>query len=181
LQKDLKVYLLKKTDLSDTGMVIQLNDKGRVVSCHIAREVNEIHGSGESEYFFYKGNRIWYITTVPDTNGHFIPYSTTDTVHYDSHGNPSSFAFNTYQYDYTRKVDFQYYIDDQMESDYGYYVCQYLGYFPEVTSPPNLRIHTQADEFNLPLVDQQFDAAGRMISYDYSFSGFVTIAWHLRL
>jgi hypothetical protein len=147
----------------------------------VAQEINDIHNLAEIEYFYYKGNRIWYIKTILGGNADRPSQTGVDTVYFDSHGNPAKFGPNTYQYDYTRRVNFQYYIDDQMESVPGYYVCQYLGYFPEVTSPPNLRIHVQADEFNLTLLDYQFDPAGRMISYEYSIFGGVTIAWHLRL
>ncbi len=180
VQKGLKVYLLKVTDPSDTGVVITLNGQGRVTSCHITQEINDIHRQAEMEYFYYKGGRIWYIKTVPDANADNFYGPSVDTVYFDNHGNPAAFGPNTYQYDYTRRVNFQFYIDDQMESVLGYYVCQYLGYFPEVTSPPNLRIHVQADEFNLTLLDYQFDPAGRMISYEYSIFGGVTIVWHLR-
>jgi hypothetical protein len=178
--KGQKVYLLKLTDPGDTGVIVTLNGQDRVTSCHIAKEVNDIHGIPETEYFYYKGDRIWYIKTVPDPGVDQWFSTSYDTVHYDSHGNPAVFGPNTYQYDYSRKIEFQYYIDDQMESNPGYYICQYLGYFPEVTSPLNLRSHVQADEFNLTLSDYQFDAAGRMISYTYSIFGAVTIAWHLR-
>jgi hypothetical protein len=179
VQNGLKLYLLKTSDPTDTGVVITLNGQGKVTSCHVTKETNDINGRAEMEYFYYKNDRIWYIKTVPDAGVDFTFPPSEDTVYYDSHGNPAVFAFNTYQYDYTRKIAFQYYIDDQMESTPGYYVCQYLGYFPEVTSPPNLRIHVQADEFNLTLSDYQFDAAGRMISYNYSIFGGVTIVWHL--
>jgi hypothetical protein len=181
IQAGLKVYLLKKTNPADTLMTIALNVAGRVTSCHVAHELNDITGSTQMEYFYYKDNRIWYIKTVPDANPDYSTMPSWDTVHYDSHGNPAVFVYNAYQYDYSRKIGYQYYIDDQMESTPGYYVCQYLGYFPEVTSPPNLRIHVQADEYNLSLVNYQFDPAGRMIGYGYYFYTGVTIAWHLHL
>ena len=181
VQNGLTLYLLKVGDPTDTGVKVILNGRGKAVSCHIAKDINDIHGIAETEYFFYKNDRIWYIKTVPDGGADNSLQPSYDTVYFDTHGNPSRFGFNTYQYNYTKKVDFQYYIDDQMESSPGYYICQYLGYFPEVTSPPNLRIHVQADEFSLDLLDDQFDPAGRMISYQYSNFGGVVIAWHLRL
>jgi hypothetical protein len=185
-EKGLQVFLLSKADLSDTSVAITLNITGRVVSIHVKRDVNDLGGYGDTEYFLYRDNRVSYIQYVPDPNK-FSSGNSTDTVYYDTHGNPSAFMNNHYQYDYTKKMPFQFYIDDQMEGDIGFYICQYLGYFPEVTSPPNLRTHVQADEFNDYLGAYQYDAAGRLVSYgyfsapgNYGVGGGVTIAWHLR-
>lgn len=173
-----RVFLLSKANPSDTTMTIILNIQGRPVSCTIAAELNddEGHGYGDTEYFTYKNNRIFSIRGV---NSAPHGYQATDTVFYDTHGNPSRFGANSYQYDYTKKVKQQYLDDDQQEYTLGYYICQYLGYFPEVTSPPNLRTHVQADEFTYNLTAYRFDWEGKLVSYSYGgTTADVIVAWH---
>ena len=59
-----------------------------------------------------------------------------------------------------------------------FYLLQYLGYFPEVNCPTNLMnaISNRYDDFAGPLTDHQFDAKGRLTSYDYP-GGPTTITW----
>jgi hypothetical protein len=62
----------------------------------------------------------------------------------------------------------------------NFYLLQYLGFFPEVTSPVNVRTGvTTGSDTGGPLTDQQFDAEGRLIGYEIDFIP-VTITWNCK-
>jgi hypothetical protein len=181
------VYFIEKASakngLPDTAFRLYLNAQGRPDSC--------IGNTGflpapasyvESEYYYYKDNRF---LAVKDNKADqpFPPiFSTsTDTMHYDKFGNPSSFLGNIYQYDTSRTVALQFLCDDFVGSDDLFYLLEYLGYFPEITSPVNIR--TQTVTINNPPpgsseTAQQFDREGRLISYFSHEGGNITITWN---
>ena len=99
-----------------------------------------------------------------------------DTIRYDNYGNVLSIGTMTYQYDYSKRPRQQFYCDDFMGDDEPFYLLQYLGYFPEINSPVNLRTYTSAVVFRGPLTNHQFDGEGRLISYDLASTP-VTITW----
>jgi hypothetical protein len=94
----------------------------------------------ELEYYFYKDNRVTFIkqtTLFAGDDGFFL--KSTDTVRYDKFGNPMSYGFNTYTYDYTKKGGQKFYADIFMGVESDFYLLQYLGFFPEINNPPNIR------------------------------------------
>ncbi len=58
-----------------------------------------------------------------------------------------------------------------------YYLLQYMGFFPEVTNPVNVRIHGEAGVFHGDIKDHQFDSEGKLISYVFEESD-VSIVWN---
>jgi hypothetical protein len=186
-QKGRVVFLIKKdtlkADFPDTLFRIYLNVAGRPDSCIGApgSEPQAGPASFEKEYYTYKDNRV----TVVKMNITFIYGAPNyeyfaDTVKYDKYGNPSSFNGNIYSYDYTRKAQQQFYCDDYMGAESDFYLLQYLGYFPEVTSPVNVRtgVNTGSDTGG-PLYDQRFDAEGKLIAYTLDALP-VSITWNCR-
>ena len=185
VQKGWVVDLIKadsvKTDFPDTLFRIYLNEKGRPDSCigSPGSEPQAGPGSFEKEYYTYKDNRVMEVKMNITFNYDGTPFSLdgTDTVKYDKYGNPVSFGTNTYTYDYSRKARQQFYCDDFMGIESNFYLLQYLGFFPEVTSPVNVRtgVNTGSDTGG-PLTGQQFDAEGRLIGYDIDYIP-VSITW----
>jgi hypothetical protein len=183
-QKGRIVFLIKKDSVqkapaADTVVRIYLNQKGRPDSCVGTGALDEdAEGHpAETEYYFYKDNRLQVVRNIL-LDGGPIPTTGGDTIHYDKYGNPSSFSDNSYQYDYTRTAKQQFYCDDYMGGDDEFYLLQYLGYFPEVTSPPNIRtlVRTVDSPSGFPLFNHQFDAQGRLISYETG--GTITVTWN---
>jgi hypothetical protein len=187
-QKGWVVYLIKeeslKADLPDTVVRIYLNEKGRPDSCIGGPGSDPQAGSGsfEKEYYTYKDNRV---TNVKSNitfigGGAHIFFDGTNTVKYDNYGNPLSFGANSYTYDYTRKARQQFYCDDFMGIESDFYLLQYLGFFPEVTSPVNVRtgVNTGSDTGG-PLTDQRFDGEGRLIGYAIDYTP-VSITWNCK-
>jgi hypothetical protein len=168
-----------KNGLPDTAFRLYLNSQGRPDSC--IGNTGFIPTSGsyvESEYYYYKNNRFFAVKEdmadlpFPPT---FETY--TDTMQYDKFGNPSSFLGNSYQYDSSRTVTSQFLCDDFVGRDDLFYLLEYLGYFPEITSPVNIR--TRVSRIDDPGTDetaQQFDKEGRLISYN--FLSHITITWN---
>jgi hypothetical protein len=138
----------------------------------------------ESEYYYYKNNRF---LAVKDNKSDepFPPTSETrtDTVQYDKFGNPSSFLGNSYQYDSSRTVASQFLADDFVGRDDLFYLLEYLGYFPEITSPVNIRTKTFTIEVPVGSTNgitdknQKFDREGRLISYTGQ-APYMTITWN---
>lgn len=184
-QKDRMVFLIKKPtgsegDLPDTLARIYLNKAGRPDSCVGAAGIDPIELAPVTEHYYYKNNRLLAVNDieylVPGS-----PFISTDTISYDRYGNPLSFAHNSYQYDYSRRAKQQFYCDDFMEFDRVFYLLQYLGFFPEVTSPVNIRtrvinVDVAAGE---AVTNPTFDQEGKLVSYGTLF-GTNTITWNCR-
>jgi hypothetical protein len=186
VQKGWMVLLIRKPtgkegDVPDTLGRIYLNSAGRPDSCVGAAGLDPFASARPvKEIYYYKKDRLLAIYDA----AFFSPggwFGNTDTIHYDSHGNPVSFLNNSYQYDYHRSAKQQYYSDDFMEGDRVFYLLQYLGFFPEVTNPPNVR--TRAANTDNPegvnLTNLTFDAEGKLIGYDF-VTGTNTITWNCR-
>jgi hypothetical protein len=187
-QKGWVVYLTGadslKGNFPDTVMRIYLNEQGRPDSCigGPGSDPQAGPGSFEKEYYTYKDNRVTEVkmNTTYDFGTSTASFESTDTVKYDRYGNPLSFGTNSYTYDYTRKARQQFYCDDFMGIESNFYLLQYLGFFPEVTSPVNVRTGvTTGSDTGGPLTDQQFDAEGRLIGYEIDFIP-VTITWNCK-
>ncbi len=184
-QRDSRVFLIRNDSGKhlppDTLLTVYLNRQGRPDSC-IGRPGSdpETGSTGfEWEYYSYKDGRVNVIKhTTFHEDGNF--FSGMDTVHYDRYGNPVSFGFNTYTYDYTRKGGQKFYLDVFMNNEADFYLLQYLGFFPEINNPPNLRTST----FNSDAAEggalgvQHFDAEGKLTSFGPEGEGKITISWN---
>jgi hypothetical protein len=186
VQKGLTVLLIRKPtgkegDIPDTLGRIYLNSAGRPDSCVGAAGLDPfLSADPEKERYYYKNGRLLAVyDAVYFSPGDF--FSGTDTISYDRFGNPLSFKNNSYQYDYNRRAKQQYYSDDFMEGDRVFYLLQYLGFFPEVTNPPNVR--TRAANTDNPegvnLSNLQFDSEGKLIGYG-GITGTNTITWNCK-
>jgi hypothetical protein len=157
------LFLLNKSNTGDTAMQVSFNSQGRP-EASITYPVGGIDDNYstalETENFTYVNDRIFSVTT----DG-----TKTDTVGYDSVGNVLSFAGNVYLYDYYRKATQTFYINDLEDRDHAYYLLQYLGYFPEVTSTVNIRINFTDARASVNLDYEQFDADGRVINFSAAY------------
>ncbi|MDO6432218.1 hypothetical protein Q4E93_16575 [Flavitalea sp. BT771] len=181
------IYLLTRDTTghgaTDTTARIYLGWNGRPDSCVcnyrlLFHRTAESHATGKT-FFTYRDHRLFSVRNDNDYNNGF-PFSGTDTVRYDQLGNPLSYSQNSYEYDTTRKARQQFYCDDYMGSSHTFYLLQYLGYFPEITSPPNVR--TKVTRFfesgSYTLTGHQFDQEGRLIAYSYlGYNTPNTITW----
>jgi len=180
-QKDHRLFLLDKNNRKDTVMKVHLNNKGRVEyfetngSLDRSNDVTLTYGS-----FFYKNNQLVFFSSG-GTYSWGSNYLDEDSLHYDLQGNLLVFGSNSYQYDYTRTSTAQFYIDDLMEGPRnGYYLLQYLGFFPEVTSPPNLRSYGNAGNVFVGNVENHtFDAKGKLTGYQFA-GGQTNIVWNCK-
>jgi hypothetical protein len=183
-QKDRMIFLINndsniKGNTPDTVAKITLNNEGRAESCEANGELNpdSYNHAAQTEYFIYKNDRLQVIKSYYITNNGILGPAV-DSVHYDKFGNVLAFGSNSYQYDYTRKAREQFYCDDFMGGDEPYYLLQYLGFFPEVTSPVNLRTHVETIVFHGDLSNHRFDGEGRLIGYDFYVP--ISIAWNCK-
>ena len=184
VDKGRKVYLITSDGLGhglpDTTATIYINASGRpdsIVSySQLTYHFDKRAGETVKTYFSYKDQRLFSARNV--FHGYFVQTDQTDTVHYDSHGNMSSFADYTYQYDYTRTAKQQCYLDDYMQNKGELYLCEYLGYFPEITSPTNVRTAISGGYESGALTNHTFDGEGKLIGYDSRNFGHVTITWN---
>lgn len=113
------VYLIRNgaTDggPADTAVRVYLNSEGRPDSCIANTDFigDAGQGAAEDDYFYYKDNRFYVIKEVLSYDDFKTNYYTrTDTMKYDSHGNPLAFRGNTYAYDYSKTVALQFLCDD---------------------------------------------------------------------
>jgi hypothetical protein len=141
-------------------------------------KINVNSPSKVTDSFTYKNNRLYSI----NEGATGISLAFVDTLHYDNNGNIISFRNNFYQYDQSRQAKQQYYMDDFVEGSAAVYVLFYLGLFPEVTSPTNIRTHVSNSLGDIDISRQHFDAGGKLISYDYygSDSIQVKITWNCK-
>jgi hypothetical protein len=159
------LLLRDKNNLADTAMVVLLNGDGRPVSSitNLAGNITDSYHYGDTENYTYRGARIFSVQSVR--------FQQVDTVKYDSLGNLLSFAGNTYVYDYDRQASESFYNTDYQALFHGYYLLQYLGYFPEVTNTTNIR-STVSNSYLLAeanLGEEQYDPDGRVIGFNTHF------------
>ena len=176
-----KIFLLNKHDLLDTVAKITLNLAGRPETCESKAELNESNGQSfsETEHFLYRYNRLVAVQTTGAAWYSPITFTTTYPLVYDSYGNMLSFDGNVYQYDYSRRAKKQFYCDDLMNTNNGFYLLQYLGFFPEVTSPFNLRKHGESTTIHGDFDNHTFDSEGKLTGYYYSGLK-ATITWNCK-
>jgi len=179
-QKDHRLYLLDKNNPNDTVMKVHLNNKGRVEYYETNGSLDWGNGATRTfGSFVYKSNRLVLFRWAYTNSWGTIPF-VEQPLDYDSQGNLLAFAGHTYEYDYTRTAAAQFYIDDFMGGfNNGYYLLQYLGFFPEVTSPPNLRSYVNATVFVGNVENHTFDAGGKLTGYQFTFLQ-TTIVWNCK-
>ena len=186
-----KVFLINKEvnkgDIPDTVATITLNKKGRAESCkaNIELDPDFIFQRNVTEHYLYVNDRVIAIKSdyeFPESSlpPGFNPYSTVDSIFYDTYGNLLFFGGNSFQYDYNRRARQQFYCDDFIGGDEPFYLLQYLGYFPEINSPPNVRIRVDNVIFHGNLTNHQFDEEGRLISYEPGPGLQVTVMWNCK-
>jgi hypothetical protein len=164
-------FMNQKAGFPDTVATLWLNEEGRPASCVANSELVVDRGIPVTELYHYNRKKqiiavssIYGLTSIPPD-----PFTTVDSVNYDGQGNPLSFRGNSYQYDYSKKAGQQFYCDDFMDGDDPFYLLEYLGFFPELTNPPNPRIflHQSSDGFVGPVNQQAFDSQGKLIGYHF--------------
>jgi len=181
-QKGQRVYLLDKINPNDTVMKANLNSKGRVEYYETNGSLDWTNGTTHTfASFFYKNNRLELLKY--GSSGSQGDFTSEDSLHYDPQGNLLAYRSNHYVYNYTRPVAAQFYIDENMEgSTNGYYLLQYLDFFPEVTNPPNLRVYGSISFYGRDYDNQTFDAEGKLTGYRFGREGTrqTTIDWNCK-
>lgn len=178
-RKGASLFFLDKHNLADTVLYVYFNSNGRVGSLRGTDKLVNFEERLRSNRFIYENNRLAAIETIiPNGPGNELRF--TSPLTYDSYGNVLSLRNNSYVYDITRKPRQQFYIDDYMDYEFGYYLLQYLGYFPEVTNPPNIRIHVKTNVFDRDLTGHSFDADNRLTGYQFAGIGKATITYHCK-
>jgi hypothetical protein len=168
------LYMLDKADPEDTAVVVTFNAGGRVASVSYKGEINDSGTGGLNavERFSYRDNRVVAVQRVAGE------FTNLDSVFYDRFGNVISAVGNPYTYDYSKRATQQFYCDDLMEVYDGFYLMQYLGLFPEVTSPVNVRTYAHDTELGADLSNWTFDREGKLTGYAKSNSMKISITWH---
>jgi hypothetical protein len=187
-QRGRTLFLTDTTDRRDTVCWFIFNATGRVASIFARAEVNDGGGGGfdESTQFTYRNDRVYTVVAHRYPPGSTKPYQgftpDPDTVKYDHFGNCIEALSNPYAYDYTRKATQQFYCDDEMIVFSGVYLAQYLGLFPEITNPVNVRLACHDVIFGVPtpLTGQTFDREGRLTGYMEPAGQQTTITWNCR-
>ena len=181
-QKGQRLYLLDKNNANDTVMKASLNNKGKVEYYETNGSLDWTNATTHTfAYFFYKNNRLVFLKY--GSSGSQGDYSSEDSLHYDPQGNILAFGSNFFEYDYTRTAAAQFYIDGIMEGHInGFYLLQYLNFFPEVTSPPNVRSFGDIGIYAGYYDNQTFDAEGKLTGYRFGGvgSGQTTIDWNCK-
>jgi hypothetical protein len=187
VQSGRRLLFLNKKIANDTLMKVDFNSQGRVQSFISTFPVSEENSyTPLTNTYTYKNNRLLSLTfsgkvawggNIGDERDY------TDTFKYDTYGNVlSRTSYLTYSYDYTKKATQQCCIDDYMDFNNGFYLLQYMGLFPELTSPVNIRVFSgnpllTGQFWNINFSDHQFDKEGRLISYSTN-GGTATIVWN---
>ncbi len=167
-----EIYLVNKTNASDTSVWIHLNNKGRVETCYAPGDL------GGQYSFKYKNNRL----VSMEWNSEYDSW--TDSFSYDNYGNILSRTLSastgvadiiSYQYDYSKKAKHQFYGDELKRIDNAFTLMGYLGLFPEL-NPVHLRTYVEMGPeggfkyWKTYLYNHQIDNLGRLLKYDVSRS-----------
>jgi len=184
-QKGRMVYLtdknLLKNGAPDTLLKVTLNAKGRPeTSIADSTWIPTLRPSILTETYIYKDDRL---IAVKEAYSEPFYGSSTESLVYDQYGDLLSFNGNSYEYDHTHPARQQFYCEGWQPSHEGFQYLEYLGYFPEVTSPSYFMtkwIDPAGEDWTIG--NQKFDSRGRLISYDYATGPtnnppFVTITW----
>jgi hypothetical protein len=191
-QNGLTIYLVNKNNPTDTTMNIKLGNNGRPLSFQGNFPLTyDNYQTLQSGNFTYKNNRLFAGTFSKYTPGSNYPAPViNDTFRYDTKGNLLSHWIDTYQYDYSKVAKQQFYADDEDMSSLcsGFYLLQYLNFFPEITNPVNVRVSFTSEGYGVVnLINHKFDNDGNLISYQYNLSAeslyntdTATIAWNCK-
>lgn len=163
------IYFLNFDNALDTIYTVKMNEKNRPMVSYGIEDLNSFR-------YEYKNNRLvsiyWGLCNTCNTR---------DTCIYDNVGNILSIFENssmqgyTYQYDYSRKGKYQFYMDELKRVNNGFTLLSYLGLFPEL-NPINIRTHVNLGSspsqgfWSRSLFNHQFDDKGRLVKYDVAYS-----------
>ena len=188
-QKGRMVYLIDKNRLKnglpDTLVSITLNAKGRPDSTFADSTWFPPGGHGNYnliETYRYKDNRLVAVSSSRRNSAYYSGGDPRiDSLVYDVYGDLLSFNGNSYEYDHTHPVRQQFYCEGWQNDHEGFQYLEYLGYFPEVTSPSYILTKYTNAEGPIIITNHKFDNRGRLISYDYGDgigpSPYDTITW----
>lgn len=181
-------YLISTEAAKDTIFVFTLNSSGKVIRADERIAFSSPYTSKFRCDFEYNAQGKLFRTHLVSLTDNFT--NRYDTTIYDALGNVTINAIYKYEYDLTKTAKKQFYhdVEVQFPTFYkGQRLLSYLGYFPELTSPPNLRIISRSSPtsggayyINLNLYSHQLDASGKLISYGYGYPGSTTspITWN---
>lgn len=166
------VYLLDQNS-SDTIMIVWLNNAGRVIKAQEKSGFRYKNTSPVMSYeFMYNSENKLYQYTAENRSNPTYPSKFTLPVEYDGNGNCTRASNSYFTYDLTRTAKKQFYFDSESLGNYwlGFKLLEYLNYFPEITSPANIRTNTKVMEgtyviMNTALSNHQIDVDGKLISY----------------
>ncbi|HEY0680577.1 MAG TPA: hypothetical protein VGD17_19990 [Chitinophagaceae bacterium] len=180
--KGLIVQFIDADKPQDTLMTLWINSKGRPVKA--LENIAMYKGRGGPfqgiqhplKYdFSYKDDKLWVIKSD------FTDFISIDTCKYDESGNilsmvhePTNPQGDLFRYDLSREANQQFYMDLRELNSFltGFNLLLYLQYFPELTSPPNVRTSHHVGLVNPPigsfrwLFNHQFDNDRKLIRYD---------------
>lgn len=182
-RKNQMVYVLN-TIATDTIMIIWLNNAGKVIKAQERSGFkSSVNGALITYDFTYNAdNKLQqYVVQISGST----PQTSTQVATYDAAGNCLRIGSTYFTYDMTRTAKKQFYFDSESLGTFwlGFKLLEYLNYFPEVTSPVNIRTNTRveanptANLINTPLSDHQLDADGKLISYKAGGGSALPIFW----
>ena len=181
--KNQMVYILDNAS-SDTAMVIWLNNAGRITKAEEKSGFKYTYPTVPTVYqFTYDSNNRLQEYTVNIFSS--IPQNHVVKPAYDANGNCTKIQTAEFTYDLTRTAKKQFYFEDTElinSSWLGFKLLEYLNYFPEITSPKNIRINSKIMAgtyvlLNFDLQDHQFDSDGKVISYKQNTT-VVPVSWN---
>jgi hypothetical protein len=181
--KNQMVYILDNSSV-DTVMLVWLNNSGRVIKAEEKSGFRYTYPTVPTVYRFTydSDNRLQeYAVNISSS----IPQNYVVKPAYDANGNCTKIQTAEFTYDLTRTAKKQFYFEDTElinSSWLGFKLLEYLNYFPEITSPKNIRINSKimAGSYvllNIDLNDHQFDSDGKLISYKQN-TMVVPISWN---
>lgn len=169
------IYFISADNSADTGLVVTLDNSGRVLHAAAGQIID--NGFGPHE-FSYQGNKLNNINI--DSNWMRIWFR------YDEHGNNTQIVTDssdgvarvnhTYQYDTRKKVFQSLYFDEARGFSFNVLgILHAAGFFPEL-NPVHARIRTTVhwgpyQAYDFAQIDHVFDKSGRLMQYKTASPG----------
>jgi hypothetical protein len=171
-----RIYFLSTDNTADTGLVVYLNNAGRVTKAEAGAIIDD--GFGPQEFFYQDGRlhlinidnnwlRIWFRYDQWGNNTQIVTDSSAD-------GLPR--LIHEYQYDYNRKSSKQLYHDEARGFSFNVFTLLHAaGFFPEL-NPVHIRTRTTVKwgdylAYDYKLLNHVFDNDGRLVKYQTQRSG----------
>jgi hypothetical protein len=136
-----RVYFISSENSTDTGLVVHLNNDGRVAKVDVGQIIDE--GFGPQE-FFYQDDRLHLVNIDNDWMRIWF--------NYDTHGNNTQIVTDSsdgfarinheFQYDYQKKISQHFYMDEARGFSFNVLtILHAAGFFPEL-NPVHARTRT---------------------------------------